>query len=147
MISEEDCLNPKNRIIAENCLKGNDSRTWDINGDGDPSIQGFADEFSLLPGQTVNFKVKTDSKDYRFDIFRVGYYNGDGARHIDTVLPSVQLPQNQPPCMYEEDTMNTDCGNWNISGSWNIPDDQITGVYFARVIRHDGERSWRADNS
>lgn len=43
--------------------------------------------------------------------------------------------------------MNTDCGNWAVSASWSIPDEQITGVYFARVVRHDGERSWRADNS
>ena len=38
VISEADCANPKNRIIAENCLEGDDSRSWDINGDGDPSI-------------------------------------------------------------------------------------------------------------
>ena len=30
---------PKNSIIAENCLPGNDSTEWDVNADGDPSIQ------------------------------------------------------------------------------------------------------------
>ena len=89
----------------------------------------------------------TDSKDYRFDIYRVGFYQGNGARLIETVKPSVDLPQNQPKCMLEEDTLNTDCGNWGVSGSWEIPEDQISGVYFARIVRYDGQRSWRADNS
>ena len=33
------CDSPKNSIIAENCLPGNDSTEWDVNADGDPSIQ------------------------------------------------------------------------------------------------------------
>ena len=32
-------VSPKNTIIAENCLPGNDSTEWDVNADGDPSIQ------------------------------------------------------------------------------------------------------------
>ena len=36
------------------------------------------------------------STDYRLDIYRMGYYNGDGARQIDTVQPSAALPQSQP---------------------------------------------------
>jgi hypothetical protein len=33
----------------------------DISGAGDPSIQGFASDISVSTGQTVNFKIKTDS--------------------------------------------------------------------------------------
>jgi hypothetical protein len=36
------CTNPANRIVAENCKPGNPSTEWDINGSGDPHIQGFA---------------------------------------------------------------------------------------------------------
>ena len=78
---------PKNSIIAENCLPGNDSTEWDVNADGDPSIQvdcslwhlfylivqGFATRFSVVKGEVVQFKIKTDSSNYRLDIFRVGW--------------------------------------------------------------------------
>ena len=39
VISPDDCVNPRNEIIRENCRPGNDSREWDVNADGDPSIQ------------------------------------------------------------------------------------------------------------
>ena len=38
--------------------------------------------FSYVPGETVYFKIKTDSRKYRIDIYRIGYYNGDGARKV-----------------------------------------------------------------
>ena len=38
-ISPEDCAKPANTIVAENCKPGNSSRDWDVNADGDPSIQ------------------------------------------------------------------------------------------------------------
>ena len=61
-ITEEDCLFPINKIIEENCKLGNDSRDWDVNADGDPSIQGYSDPFSVNVGQEIRFKIKTDSK-------------------------------------------------------------------------------------
>ena len=62
IISVDDCLDPSNKIIEENCRVGNDSRDWDVNADGDPSIQGFSVPFSVNIGNEINFKIKTDSK-------------------------------------------------------------------------------------
>ncbi|MQA28420.1 MAG: hypothetical protein GEU82_01080, partial [Luteitalea sp.] len=42
----DPCAAPKNKVIAENCKPGNPSTEWDINGTGDPSIQGFATDIS-----------------------------------------------------------------------------------------------------
>lgn len=39
VISPDDCVSPRNEIIRENCRPGNNSREWDVNADGDPSIQ------------------------------------------------------------------------------------------------------------
>ena len=41
---------------------------------GDANIQGFATDISVDQGQTVHFKVDTNSTDYRLDIYRMGYY-------------------------------------------------------------------------
>ena len=53
---------PKNSIIAENCLPGNDSTEWDVNADGDPSIQVnlcSSDYFAIgLPSTGLCHKIQ-----------------------------------------------------------------------------------------
>src|SRR5262249_60736050 len=93
----------------------------DITGAGDPSIQGYAAEMSVNQGDTISFKVDTDSTQYRFDIYRIGYYDGLGARLVATVQPSATLPQTQPECLSDPTTGLVDCGNWAVSGSWTVP--------------------------
>lgn len=144
----DPCATPRNRIVAENCRPGNPSTEWDINGSGDPTIQGFATDISYNVGQTAQFKILTSSSRYRVDIYRTGYYGGLGARHLATVRPSAVLPQTQPACVQDWSVRLHDCGNWAVSASWSIPSDALSGVYVARLVREDGESStWRADNA
>ena len=137
-----------NDIVEENRLPGDPPTEWDINGWGDPTIQGFGHDISINRGETIFFKIKTDSTDYRIDIYRMGYYGGMGARRIDTIEPSVKLPQHQPEGLRDEATHLYDCGNWAVSASWQAPLDATSGIYFARLVRQDSDpASWRADNS
>ena len=137
-----------NPIVVENRLPGHPPTEWDINGWGDPTIQGFGHDISINRGETINFKIKTDSDDYRIDIYRLGYYGGLGARRVDTVKPSVELPQAQPDGLRDPDTHLYDCGNWAVSASWRAPPDATSGIYLARLIRMDNQgEGWRADNS
>ncbi len=137
------CTSPANAIEAENCLPGTPQSQWDISGAGDPSIQGFATDISFNVGQTVNFKINTTSTKYHLDIYRMGYYQGDGARLIvgealsNPVLPSVTLPQTQPACVTDTTTNLVDCGNWAVSASWTIPATATSGIYFAHLVRDD----------
>ena len=78
----DPCAEPANWIIAENCKPGNPSTEWDINGAGDTTLQGFATDISYNFGETARFKIDTDSADYRIDIYRMGYYGGNGARRV-----------------------------------------------------------------
>jgi len=98
------CAPPSNRIVAENCKPGNPESEWDINGAGDPSIQGFATDMSVNHGETVSFKIRTDATAYRIDVYRIGYYGGMGARLMATMKPSAALPQHQPDCLFELET-------------------------------------------
>src|SRR6185295_2765430 len=75
-----------NPIVAENAFTGT-TDNWDINGSGDPTIQGFATDISVNTGQTVNFKIQTDSANYEIRIYRLGYYDGVGARLVATLGP------------------------------------------------------------
>ncbi len=143
----DPCAEPANWIVAENCKAGSPATEWDINGAGDLSIQGFATDISYNFGETAEFKIDTDSTDYRIDIYRMGYYGGDGARKVETIRPSAPLPQIQPPCAVDWSVRLYDCGTWQVSASWRIPEDAVSGVYVARLVRQDGEETWRADNS
>jgi WD40 repeat protein len=137
LAATDPCLTPVNLIVAENCKPGNPSTEWDVVGAGDLSIQGFATDISVNRGQTVNFKIKTDAADYRLDIYRMGYYGGNGARKIATVQPSAVLPQSQPACLGDTTTGLIDCGNWAVSATWDVPADATSGIYFVRVVRTD----------
>lgn len=128
-----------NEIVAENQLPGTPPSVWDIEGAGDPSIQGFATEMSVNRGQTVRFKIATPSTNYRIDIYRLGWYGGNGARHVATVQPSAPLPQNQPACQSTPSTGLVDCGNWAESASWAVPANAVSGVYIAHLVREDPE--------
>src|SRR6266404_3908967 len=93
-----------NKIMIENAKTGNPASEWDIVGAGDPSIQGFATTISVNHGETISFKVKTDATNYHLDIYRLGYYSGNGARKVQTLLPFVPLPQLQPTPLNDPST-------------------------------------------
>jgi hypothetical protein len=136
------CLAPLNQIEAENCLSGDPQFTWDIGGNGDLTIQGFATDSSYNLGSTVQFKIKTDAAAYTIDIYRLGFYNGSGARKVASVSPSVSLPQAQPSCITDATaglagSGLADCGNWAVSASWPIPSNATSGIYFALLTRSD----------
>ncbi len=131
------CDPPVKPIACENAKAGDPSSEWDVSGGGDSDIQGFATDISVDQGQTVRFKVDTPSDDYRLDIYRMGYYGGDGARKVATVQPSAGLPQSQPPCDEEASTGLIDCGKWKESASWAVPAGAVSGIYFAKLVRED----------
>jgi hypothetical protein len=137
LASAERVIGQSNPIVVENAQPGNPSSQWDISGAGDTSIQGFATQISVNKGETVHFKIDTSAGAYRLDIYRMGYYQGNGARLIASVLPSVSLPQNQPGPATDSATGLMDYGTWAESASWTVPATAVSGIYFAKVIRTD----------
>ena len=135
------CASPANEIEAENCRPGSPASEWDVTGAGSDEIQGFATDMSVDLGSRVDFKVDTPSSNYRLDIYRMGWYDGDGARLVDTVQPSATLPQTQPDCDEQAATGLIDCGNWAASASWNVPANATSGIYFAKLVREDAAGS------
>jgi N,N-dimethylformamidase beta subunit-like protein/uncharacterized protein DUF4082/Big-like domain-containing protein/purple acid phosphatase-like protein len=123
-------------IACENSKPGTPPSVWDISGSGSSAIQGFATDISVDQGETVRFKVDTAAADYRLDIYRMGWYGGDGARKVATVQPSA-LNQFQPDCLSQASTGLVDCGNWTVSASWAVPGDAVSGVYIAHLVRED----------
>ncbi|MET0956805.1 MAG: hypothetical protein ABWY68_12705, partial [Cryobacterium sp.] len=109
------CNAAPNPVVCENALPGVAQSVWDIDGSGDPSIQGFSTDISANVGGTVGFKIDTDASAYTIAIYRTGWYQGLGARKIADVTPSASLPQNQPECLTDQATELYDCGTWALS--------------------------------
>jgi methionine-rich copper-binding protein CopC len=125
-----------NTIACENQLPGTPQSVWD-NGTDDQTILGFATQMSATPGGSISFKINTNAKAYSITIYRLGYYQGNGARQIATVPVSVPLPQTQPACLRDTATDLFDCGGWAVSASWQVPTTAVSGVYIADLVRSD----------
>jgi hypothetical protein len=127
-----------NLIACENSKAGSPSTEWDKLSGGGQSIEGYAAQFSVNAGETVQFKINTPARSYSIDIYRMGYYGGDGARKITSISPSAGLPQSQPPCDTDSTTGLIDCGTWRVSASWAVPATAVSGIYYAHISRTDG---------
>ena len=128
------CANP---IACENQLPGTPQSTWDVPNPSS-TIEGFPDPFSVNVGSSINFKIRSPASSYAIDIYRMGYYGGDGARKVTSLTPNISVSQGQPACNTNTVTGLVDCGNWGVSATWNVPSTAVSGVYFARISRTDG---------
>jgi hypothetical protein len=129
----------QNAIVLENQKPGTPQSVWMVQpGQASSSIEGFATSMSVNIGNAVDFKINTDSTNYRIDIYRLGYYGGDGA----TLVTSIQHPAGsavvQPAPLTDSATGLVDAGNWSITDSWGVPSTATSGVYIADLVRQDG---------
>jgi hypothetical protein len=129
---EDGCAQPANPIVAENCQAG--TTEWQIENDL-RDIEGYASATSANKGETLDFFVNTSAAQFDILIFRSGYYDGSGGRLVETI-PNVQ-GQQQPECYREFDTGLYSCSNWAVSTSLSIPQDWVSGVYIAKLLRPD----------
>jgi hypothetical protein len=125
-----------NPIVLENMKPGTPESVWLI-GQADTSIEGFAAQFTINHGNRIDFKINTDATNYRIDIYRLGYYGGDGAHLVTSITENLASPQIQPDPLFDPNTKLVDAGNWSVSASWDIPADAVSGVYIADLTRLD----------
>jgi hypothetical protein len=79
---------PPNPIQGENAYSGTDPATWVQPAYPPTSVEGYASELSVLPGEDVHLHVSTqEGHRYRVEVYRLGWYGGLGARLVGC-LPS-----------------------------------------------------------
>src|SRR4051812_2092620 len=122
----------QNAITAENQLPGTPQSQWDLSGPGSTTLQGFATDISVNHGSTVSFKIQSGTSNWKIDIYRLGYYQGNGARLITTIFKN--SAQSQPAAIRNATTGEVDAGNWSITASWDIPANAVSGVYIAHLV-------------
>ena len=128
----------ENEIVLENRKQGSllwfngwrpelrvgvNTKTYNFSID-QPGPKGYSTELSLLPGSTIHFKIDSLIYDsvlvgsYELLLFRLGYYNGTGARLIDTLY--VNNTRRQPQCNFYRISRMVDCSNWHVTISYKL---------------------------
>src|SRR5581483_10414085 len=125
-------------IVVENQKPGNPESEWGLANGPSSSIQGYTTGISTNIGGVVDFKIDSAASHYRIDIYRLGYYGGDGARLVASIEHNSASLSGQPAPVIDLSTGLVDAGNWHVTDSWQIPNDAVSGVYIAKLVREDG---------
>lgn len=136
----------RNRIILENQRVG--TRDWMLTKTQvDPStkyrspwVEGYASHTSILGGETLQFMISTTQPTkVDIDVFRMGYYAGDGGCWVQS-LKSVACTTQPTPEPSEHRLM--DC-KWQVSAELPISEAWLSGVYIAKLTEiTDGNQSY-----
>jgi hypothetical protein len=126
-------------IIAENRKPG--TTAWKItDAPATGFIEGFANTTSASAGQRVTFYVSTTAPQFDVVAYRMGYYQGKGAR---AVWRSTEIPGTlQPTCPVTAGVNMVSCDNWSLSLTVSITSAFMQGDYLFKLTGSDNQQSY-----
>lgn len=94
-------------------------------------IEGYCNKSSVAAGEKLSFRVSTlPATPFRIEVYRLGYYQGHGGRHVTTLGPFAGKPQPTPPVAAMR---LRECG-WEPCTELTIPSDWPSGVYLGKLV-------------
>ncbi|KJE75741.1 N,N-dimethylformamidase beta subunit family domain-containing protein [Ferrimicrobium acidiphilum] len=125
-------------VINQNKLPG--TTAWKITGAQTPNaIMGYTNRPQARRGQTVNVYVSTVAPTFRIEAFRMGYYQGLGARLMWTSKTLTGVVQ--PSCPASAPLYMVQC-NWQRSTSFTISKAFVQGDYLLKLVGSGGQQSY-----
>jgi SAM-dependent methyltransferase len=132
-------------ITTENNLAG--SKSWRIGADGSRAaddirmqIKGYASATSVNVGESIDFHVTVEpNQDFTVAIYRLGYYDGQDARHL-TTSPTLRGVTRTEPDL-DPTTGMISCG-WPSAWSLKIRRNWVSGLHLAVFTTTTGWRSF-----
>ena len=127
-----------NLIVAENLRPGTDD--WQLMHPATSrEIEGYASATSVNRGDAIELFVNTASPTFVLEVFRMGWYQGLGARRIVAPIEVAGTAQIMPTM--DPDTGLVDCA-WVKSitlttANPSEPNDWLSGIYLARLSASD----------
>ncbi|MFC6963048.1 N,N-dimethylformamidase beta subunit family domain-containing protein [Halocatena marina] len=108
------------------------SRPWRITH----RIEGYTSQTSITSGEAVEFHVSTDPpSSYRVEIYRLGWYGGDGGRLVACLPESRGTVQPIP----DPDQLGKVQCNWPVTDRAETTKQWTTGLYLAKFVRTGGK--------
>ena len=125
------CANP---VECENLFAG--TTAWRIDGpvsdDATGQIQGYASDTSVDTGGSIDFHVTVaGGASWTVDVFRMGWYSGDGGRLMLQAGPLAGTAQ--PSCPATLGTNGSVECSWSVGYTLNVPTDWVSGIYLAKL--------------
>lgn len=137
--------NAFNPIPHENSLPGTTSWLWTNPVTFDPltyrfpDIEGYAFSASATPGSTIAFAVSTESKTFTADIYRLGWYQGKGARLLKTVP---DIPGHFYPVASPDARTGLVDARWPVSFHLAVNLAWVTGIYLVKLTAVNGKQGY-----
>ena len=158
--ASDPCGAGSNPVVCENSKPGTPMSDW-FSASAYGNVEGFSTQESVQAGDTLSLKVQSPTP-YHVEIYRLGYYGGDGAREWSTAAQAaVTYPANFTTtgvagapidtkvvdgvpdgkalaCDSSSSTGEVDCGDWPVTVTWQVPSDAVSGLYIAELDQTDG---------
>ena len=94
-------------------------------------IEGYCSANSVRAGEKLQIMVSTKpASNFKLEIFRTGYYHGDGARLVKTFDSLKGATQPDPPV---GENYVRECQVGAIAVEFEIPEDWLSGVYLGKL--------------
>lgn len=132
---------PHNPITEENARPG--TRDWMLQTTRiDPEtkyrcrdIEGYCSAASVRAGETLRFFVSTNpASEFTIEIYRMGYYGGEGGRFMKKLGPFAGKTQADPEIGPKR---LRNCA-WEAAAELAIPADWVSGVYVGKLTAAEG---------
>jgi hypothetical protein len=124
-------------VIEENERQG--TTAWEIHGRYG-GVEGFASQVYADHGQKVTLYVSTAAPWFQAEAFRMGYYQGKGARLIWR-SPRV-TSKRQPPCTLTRGINMFACDDWSPSLTFTVTSSFVQGDYLIKLIAAGNRQSY-----
>jgi hypothetical protein len=124
-------------VVQENDRPG--TTAWKIRGRA-AGISGFAGQVYAEAGQPVTLYASTTAPWFRAQAFRMGWYQGRGARLIWT-SPQVTA-KNQPACPVRRGVNMVACDNWTPSLTFRVTPAFVPGDYLIKLTAPGHRQSY-----
>jgi hypothetical protein len=96
-----------------------------------PWIEGYCSHTSIRAGETLRIFVSANpASEFTLDVYRLGYYGGDGGRLMEKLGPFPGKAQPEPEIGAKR---VRDCA-WEPSAELKIPADWVSGVYVGKLM-------------
>jgi hypothetical protein len=138
-------VSERSPIVVENQQAG--SSDWRLGQPGyrvadnaTGQIKGYASATSVNKGEQIDFHVTVNpAQGYTIDVYRMGWYDGQGGRLLQNIDPLDGI--SQPECTVDPATGLADC-DWSSSYTLAIPNTWTSGIYLAVLTNEQSYQNY-----
>jgi hypothetical protein len=124
-------------IMAENAKAGH--AWWVDTPQNAGDIEGYSSQVSAVAGDTITLFVSTKSPQFHVEVYRMGYYQGIGARMVWQSGQVAGIRQASPALIAPSNTI--EC-NWTPSLTVKVDKTWPPGVYLLKLVGTSSEQQY-----